>query len=90
MGYGRELYFWSFVVAILIFAAGAGFSIYEGILHILNPEPMTDATVNYIVLGVAFLMEGASWTVASVSSAAARPISGREPAPNPSVMWGPS
>lgn len=64
LGYGRELYFWSFVVAILIFAAGAGFSIYEGILHILHPEPMTDATVNYIVLGVAFVMEGGSWAVA--------------------------
>src|SRR3546814_5283817 len=63
-GYGRELYFWSFVVAILIFAVGAGVSIYEGWLHIIEPEEMTSATLNYIVLGVAFLMEGTSWYLA--------------------------
>src|SRR3546814_18767845 len=63
-GYGRELYFWSFVVAILIFAVGAGVSIYEGWLHIIAPEEMTSATLNYIVLGVAFLMEGTSWYLA--------------------------
>ncbi|MEH3104456.1 MAG: cation diffusion facilitator family transporter [Sphingomonas phyllosphaerae] len=63
-GYGRELYFWAFVVAILIFAIGAGVSIYEGYLHIIEPEPLTDPLVNYIVLGVAMLMEGASWTIA--------------------------
>src|SRR3546814_10041923 len=51
-GYGLELYFWSFVVAILIFAVGAGVSIYEGWLHIIEPEEMTSATLNYIVLGV--------------------------------------
>ncbi|MBU3078429.1 cation diffusion facilitator family transporter [Sphingomonas quercus] len=64
LGYGRELYFWSFVVAIMIFAVGAGFSIYEGVLHIIEPEPMTDATVNYVVLGIAFVMEGTSWVLA--------------------------
>lgn len=64
LGYGREVYFWSFVVAILIFATGAGLSIYEGILHIRHPEPMSDPLVNYIVLAVAFLMEGSSWIVA--------------------------
>ncbi|WP_260923627.1 cation diffusion facilitator family transporter [Novosphingobium sp. 9] len=63
-GYGRELYFWAFVVAILIFAVGAGVSIYEGIDHIRNPHPIADATLNYIVLGIAFLLEGASWIVA--------------------------
>jgi cation diffusion facilitator family transporter len=63
-GYGRELYFWAFVVAILIFAIGAGVSIYEGYLHIVEPEPLSDPLVNYIVLGVAALMEGASWTIA--------------------------
>ncbi|WP_294194968.1 cation diffusion facilitator family transporter [uncultured Sphingomonas sp.] len=63
-GYGRELYFWAFVVAILIFAIGAGVSIYEGYLHIVTPEPLADPLVNYIVLGIATLMEGASWTIA--------------------------
>ena len=63
-GYGRELYFWAFVVAILIFAAGAGLSMYEGYLHWVSPEELSDPTVNYIVLGVAFLMEGTSWSIA--------------------------
>ena len=64
LGYGRELYFWSFVVAILIFATGAGLSIYEGILHIRAPEPIRSPLVNYIVLAVALLLEGASWLIA--------------------------
>ena len=63
-GYGRELYFWAFVVAILIFSVGAGLSIYEGYVHWIDPEELTDPTVNYIVLGVAFLLEGTSWSVA--------------------------
>jgi cation diffusion facilitator family transporter len=63
-GYGRELYFWSFVVAILIFAVGAGVSIYEGYQHIVSPEELSDPLLNYIVLGVSFGMEGASWTLA--------------------------
>ncbi|MBO9498951.1 MAG: cation transporter [Novosphingobium sp.] len=63
-GYGRELYFWTFVVAILIFAIGAGVSIYEGILHIRAPEPLRNPLVNYAVLAIAFLLEGASWTLA--------------------------
>ncbi len=63
-GYGRELYFWAFVVAILIFAVGAGVSIYEGWLHIRQPEPLRDPAVNYIVFGIAFLLEGTSWTIA--------------------------
>lgn len=63
-GYGRELYFWSFVVAILIFAVGAGVSIYEGYLHIIEPEPLTDPLVNYIVLGIAFALEGGSCWIA--------------------------
>ncbi|WNO54399.1 cation diffusion facilitator family transporter [Stakelama saccharophila] len=63
-GYGRELYFWSFVVAILIFAAGAAFSIYEGYVHIQDPEALRSATISYIVLGVAAVLEGASWMTA--------------------------
>ncbi len=64
LGYGRELYFWSFVVALLIFALGAGVSIYEGVLHIRNPHSISDPTINYIVLALAFVFEGASWVVA--------------------------
>lgn len=63
-GYGRELYFWAFVVAILIFAVGAGVSIYEGWIHINDPEELRDPTINYIVLAVAFLLEGTSWIIA--------------------------
>ena len=60
-GYGRELYFWSFVVALLIFALGAGVSIYEGVIHILHPEPITKAWINYTVFGLSFLFESVSW-----------------------------
>ena len=60
-GYGRELYFWCFVVALLVFALGAGISIWEGINHIRDPEPIERPIVNYIVLGLAFLFEGGSW-----------------------------
>ncbi len=60
-GHGREIYFWSFVVAMLIFALGGGISIYEGIRHLQHPEPITDPLVNYIVLGLAMLFEGAAW-----------------------------
>ena len=63
-GYGRELYFWAFVVAILIFAVGAGVSIYEGIVHIQNPHTIEDPTLSYVVLGFAALLEGGSWTIA--------------------------
>jgi cation diffusion facilitator family transporter len=58
LGYGRELYFWSFVVAMLVFTLGAGVSLYEGVLHILEPEPASDLTIAFAVLGVAGLLEG--------------------------------
>ena len=57
-GYGRELYFWSFIVAILVFALGAGVSVYEGILHILDPEPAVSPMIAFAVLGIAFALEG--------------------------------
>ncbi len=63
-GHGRELYFWSFIVALLVFAAGAGVSAYEGIQHIRHPEPASNHTVSYIVLGISFLFEGTSWWIA--------------------------
>ena len=57
-GYGREIYFWSFVVAVLVFALGAGVSVYEGIIHIAEPEPAVSPLIAYGVLLVAFLLEG--------------------------------
>jgi cation diffusion facilitator family transporter len=58
LGYGRELYFWSFVVAVLVFSLGAGVSIYEGIIHIAEPEEAVSPIIAYVVLLVAFLLEG--------------------------------
>jgi len=63
LGHGRELYFWSFIVALLIFAIGAGVSIYQGIAHIFEPEPIKDPWVNYVVLAFSTVFEGASWWV---------------------------
>ncbi|HEY4165287.1 MAG TPA: cation diffusion facilitator family transporter [Reyranella sp.] len=63
-GHGRELYFWSFVVAVLIFAIGAGVSVYEGVTHIMAPEPIDNPVTNYIVLAISALFEGTSWTIA--------------------------
>jgi len=60
-GHGKEIYFWSFAVAILIFAVGSGVSLYEGIIHTIHPEPMGNPMVNYIVLGLAMLFEGVAW-----------------------------
>jgi cation diffusion facilitator family transporter len=57
-GYGRELYFWSFVVAVLVFALGAGVSVYEGIIHITEPEEAVSPLIAYAVLVVAFFLEG--------------------------------
>ena len=59
-GYGKELYFWSFVVAILIFGLGAGICFYEGIHKISSPQPVTNPIINYTVLGLAIIIEG--WT----------------------------
>jgi cation diffusion facilitator family transporter len=63
-GYSMELYFWTFVVAILIFSLGAGFSIFEGVSKLADPHPIEKPIVNYIVLGVAIIFEGAAWMVA--------------------------
>ncbi|MGN6143018.1 MAG: cation diffusion facilitator family transporter [Mesorhizobium sp.] len=63
-GHGRELYFWSFIVALLVFALGAGVSFYEGVMHIMAPEPVANPVVNYVVLGFSLLFEGGSWWVA--------------------------
>ena len=63
-GYGMELYFWTFVVAILIFGIGAGLSFYEGVKHYLNPEPIISPMVNYVVLALSMVFEGVAWVIA--------------------------
>ena len=60
-GHGKEVYFWSFIVAIMIFAVGAGVSIYKGVHHLLHPTPIQSPYLNYIVLALAMLFEGAAW-----------------------------
>lgn len=60
-GHGKELYFWSLIVAIAIFAVGCGMSLYEGITHLIHPEPAGNPFWNYVVLGFAFVFEGTSW-----------------------------
>jgi cation diffusion facilitator family transporter len=63
LGHGRELYFWSFIVALLIFAIGSGVSIYQGIAQIRAPEAIRSPWVNYLVLALATVFEGGSWAV---------------------------
>ena len=63
LGYGRELYFWSFVVALMVFALGAGVSIYQGFLHVRSPQAISNPLVSYVVLAFAFVFEGGSWVV---------------------------
>lgn len=63
-GYGQELYFWTLIVSLFIFAIGGGMSIYEGIDHLKHPEPLSDPFWNYVVLGSAVIFEGYSWNIA--------------------------
>ncbi len=71
-GYGKEVYFWSFVVAILVFALGAGVSIYEGIQHLKYPVRIESPLINYTVLGIAMMFEGAAWLYALREFSAAK------------------
>jgi len=64
LGYGMELYFWSLIVAVLLFGFGGGFSIYEGVHRLEHPTERGPAIWNYAVLGVSFLAEGTSWFIA--------------------------
>ena len=64
IGYGRELYFWSFIVALLLFGAGACVSIVEGIMHLKHPRPIESPMVSYLVLAFSLLFEGSSLTYA--------------------------
>ena len=63
LGYARELYFWSFVVALLIFSVGAGVSAYQGIQRLLQPQPIERPLVIYLVLAASLVFEGGSWFV---------------------------
>jgi cation diffusion facilitator family transporter len=63
-GHGKELYFWSLIVAILIFAVGGGMSMYEGIAHLKHPSPLQDPTLSYYILVAAMVFEGIAWYVA--------------------------
>ncbi len=60
-GHGKEVYFWSFAVAILIFAVGSGVSLYEGFMHTFHPSPIQNPLINYVVLALAMLFEGIAW-----------------------------
>jgi cation diffusion facilitator family transporter len=60
-GHGRELYFWTLMVGVLIFGVGGGMSVYEGITHLMNPTPIENARWNYVVLGVSIVFESTSW-----------------------------
>lgn len=71
-GHGKEIYFWSFIVAILIFAVGAGISIYEGVHRIMHPGEITNPMINYIVLGFAMLFEAGALYIALIEFNKAR------------------
>lgn len=63
-GYGKELYFWSLIVAMVLFGFGGGMAIYEGITHIAHPRPLEEPFVAYVILGISMLLEGTSWSFA--------------------------
>jgi cation diffusion facilitator family transporter len=63
-GYGKELYFWSLIVAIMLFGIGGGMTIYEGVIHIIEPRRLEEPFWAYVILGVSMLLEGISWTFA--------------------------
>ncbi len=63
-GHGQELYFWTLIVAVVIFGAGGGFSVYEGILHLVNPPAPGNPFWNYVILGAAFVFQGSASLVA--------------------------
>lgn len=74
-GHGKELYFWSLIVAIMIFTGGGVVSIYEGINHLIYPPKLESPTMNYIVLGISFCFESISWWF---GWKAFRPVKGRQ------------
>ena len=63
LGHGRELYFWSFIVALLIFAVGSGVSLFQGVEQLIDPHTIENEWLNYAVLAFALVFEGASWAI---------------------------
>lgn len=63
-GYGKEMYFWSLVVAIVVFGIGGGMSIVEGVHRLAQPEPLANPVWSYAVLAFAFVLESISWAKA--------------------------
>ncbi|MDQ3195737.1 MAG: cation diffusion facilitator family transporter, partial [Pseudomonadota bacterium] len=78
-GYGKELYFWALIVAVMLFSLGGGISIYEGVSHLRHPGELGDPTWNYVVLALAFVLEGAASYLAlkALLAAAGEKSSGR-------------
>jgi cation diffusion facilitator family transporter len=62
-GYGMEVYFWAFLMAVMLFAVGSGVALLDGINSIAHPEPVETPWISYLVLGVAALAEGTSWVI---------------------------
>ena len=94
-GYGMERYFWSLIAAVGIFVLGAGYSIFEGIKAIIQPEELGSLLIAYVVLGLSFLFEGASWLKAvrqlrgeaEGAPAAASSSTSRSPRTPPRRRW---
>jgi cation diffusion facilitator family transporter len=76
-GYGKDFYFWTLIVAILLFSIGGGMSIYEGIRHLKHPEPIEDPYINYIILGLGVIFEGIAWYMAFKRLRSAKYAKGR-------------
>ncbi len=64
-GYGKEVYFWSLVVAMVIFVGGAGLSIHEGVQRLMGPHKVDHPTIGYVVIGFSLLFEGITWIIAA-------------------------
>jgi cation diffusion facilitator family transporter len=76
-GRGQEIYFWGLIVALVLFALGGGLSFYEGVQHIRDPHEIANVTWNYVVLGCAFLFEGASLALAARTMHKAAKLAGK-------------
>ena len=79
-GHGKEIYFWTLVVAILVFAVGGGMSVYQGITHLVYPRAIERPLWSYMVLGGSALFEGSSWAVAWRACARRSAVRMRAPA----------